>query len=122
VVLLFKSLNSSICTHRFHCSTLLANAAGDEAGLGEWGTWKPWFFVCMVIPLAVFQLKVVNIGAEKFKATKYFPSYNTCECFSSIFGSVVFHDLFWFTKRALSLLLITGRSYDSRGDIRCFFL
>ena len=89
MVLLFKSLNSSICTHRFHCSPLLANAAGDEAGLGEWGTWKPWFFVCMVIPLAVFQLKVVNIGAEQFKATKYFPSYNTCECFSSIFGSVV---------------------------------
>ena len=47
----------------------------------------------MVIPLAVFQLKVVNIGAEQFKATKYFPSYNTCECFTSIFGSVVFHDL-----------------------------
>jgi hypothetical protein len=73
-------------------SEMTANVAAT-GGNGEWGTWKPWLFVAMVIPLAVVQLKVVNIGAEFFQATKYFPAYNSAlMIIVVIFGAVFFQE------------------------------
>jgi hypothetical protein len=57
-------------------SEMTANAVGSDDGVGEFDTWKPWLFVFIVIPLAVVQLKVINIGAEYFQATKFFPTYS----------------------------------------------
>jgi hypothetical protein len=57
-------------------SEMTANAVVSEDGIGEFNTWKPWLFVCTVIPLAIGQLKVINVGAEYFQATKFFPAYS----------------------------------------------
>ena len=53
-------------------------SANSVQGKGdEWSTWPPYLFIALVISLAVLQLKYMNIGTERFEATRYFPAYNT---------------------------------------------
>ena len=53
-------------------------SANSVQGKGnEWSTWPPYLFIALVISLAVLQLKYMNVGTERFEATRYFPTYNT---------------------------------------------
>lgn len=53
-------------------------SANSVQGKGnEWTTWPPYLFILLVISLAILQLKYMNIGTERFEATRYFPTYNT---------------------------------------------
>ena len=71
----------------------LTSTAATTDGVGEWGSWKPWLFLGIVIPLVIIQLKVVNIGAEFFQATKYFPAYNSgLMVMVVLYGAVFFQE------------------------------
>ena len=54
-------------------SEITANASFGEGN--EWGTWRAWLFVSLVVTISIVQLRYMNFGAE-FQASKYFPAYN----------------------------------------------
>ena len=56
-------------------SEVTANSVQGKGN--EWSTWPPYLFIVLVISLAVLQLKYMNVGTERFEATRYFPTYNT---------------------------------------------
>eukprot|EP00949_MAST-11_sp_MAST-11-sp1_P003384 g3384.t1 len=69
-------------------SELTANSAFGTSN--EWSSWPPWLFVFLVVSISVVQLRYMNYGAERFKATKFFPAYNATlmtivVCFGAVF-------------------------------------
>ena len=72
-------------------SELTANALGDS---NEWGTSPlPYVFILTVVACATMQLIYINIGGERYQATRYFPAYNAtlmvCTC---TFGAVFYKE------------------------------
>ena len=77
----------------------------------EWATPWPYFFLFLVIALAGTQLKYMNVGAERFQATKFFPAYNACLMIMVVLlGSIFFEEFDALHPIAfpLGLLLIVG--------------
>jgi hypothetical protein len=59
----------------------------------EWNTPWPYIFFMFVFVLAGLQLKYMNMGAERFQATKFFPAYNACLMICVvILGSIFFQE------------------------------
>jgi hypothetical protein len=84
-------------------SNAIAHGTGNnsnDAGAGtsnEWGGPMPWVFLAFVIACAAVQMIYINVGAAKYQATRFFPTYNAtlmvCTC---TFGAVFFEEYnFW---------------------------
>ena len=84
-------------------SNAIAHGTGNnsnDAGAGtsnEWGGPMPWVFLVFVIACAAVQMIYINVGAAKYQATRFFPTYNAtlmvCTC---TFGAVFFEEYnFW---------------------------
>ena len=67
-------------------SELTANALGANNTEGssntlpnEWGSsFLPYVFILVVLCCCVMQLIYINLGGERYQATRYFPAYNAC--------------------------------------------
>jgi hypothetical protein len=92
-IVYIPSYLGGVQTISFKSMSELTSTAATTDGVGEWGSWKPWLFLGIVIPLVIVQLKVVNIGAEFFQATKYFPAYNSgLMVMVVLYGAVFFQE------------------------------
>ena len=59
----------------------------------EWEDIAPYCYIIAVVALATSQLKYMNMGAERFQATKYFPAYNAGIMLTvSLFGAVFYEE------------------------------
>jgi len=92
-IVYIPSYLGGVQTISFKSMSELTSTAATTDGVGEWGSWKPWMFLSIVIVLVIIQLKVVNIGAEVFQATKYFPAYNSgLMVMVVLYGAVFFQE------------------------------
>jgi hypothetical protein len=92
-IVYIPSYLGGVQTISFKSMSELTSTSVATNGVGEWGSWKPWLFLGIVIPLVIIQLKVVNIGAEFFQATKYFPAYNSgLMVMVVLYGAVFFQE------------------------------
>ena len=65
----------------------------NNSDVAEWLDVTPYLYIVAVVILAASQLKYMNMGAEQFQATKYFPAYNAGIMLTvSLFGAVFYEE------------------------------